>query len=114
MLSQKPELDYDELFAQVAKYTSLLFLLSLNVLLQYFILQLEVMIAFLHGKLSKGIYVEIPHGMSIEHKTGNILSFKKLFTDRNRLHVPGTKIWSSVPFTWVSRNQTPIQVYSCV
>lgn len=72
-----PEVDYDEAFAPVAKYTSLRLLLALNILRQYCIQQLDVRNYFLHGKLSKDTCVEIPYAMSIEHNTGDWLCLQK-------------------------------------
>lgn len=53
--------DYEEVSAPVANYTSLRYLISLKVLKQYDISQLDVKNGFLKGTLSEDIYLEVPH-----------------------------------------------------
>lgn len=75
--SQTKGMDYDEVFAPVAKYTSLRFLLALKVLKNYSVLQLDVKNAFLNGILSEEIYLEVPHGVDLDKKSGNCFRLRK-------------------------------------
>lgn len=58
--------NYDEVFALVAKYTSIRTLPSLNVLRQYCIPKLGDRSYFMNGSVVEDIYIQVPRGMSID------------------------------------------------
>ena len=63
--NQVPGIDYDEMFAPVAKFTSIRAILSLAAELDLEIMQLDVKSAFLNGELDSDevIYMDIPEGI---------------------------------------------------
>ena len=61
-LSQIPGIDFDETFAPVALYDSLLLLLTLSAHYDWKPVQLDVKSAFLYGELNETIYLELPEG----------------------------------------------------
>lgn len=67
---------YEEVFEPVAKYSLIRFLLSLKVLRQYRILQLEVKNEFLKGTPTEEIYLELPNCVQIDAKKGDCLRLR--------------------------------------
>ena len=66
--TQKHGIDYNEVFAPVAKYTTLRLLLALAAEQDYELLQLDVRTAFLNGDLDEDIYIEQPEGFVVNGK----------------------------------------------
>lgn len=64
--SQKPGIDYDETFSPVVRHSSLRLLLALSVQLDLETIHLDVVTAFLNGKLEETVYMEIPEGFCDE------------------------------------------------
>jgi hypothetical protein len=60
--SQKHGIDYNEVFAPVARWDTIRAILALAANNNWKIYQLDVKSAFLHGELSEDIYVEQPLG----------------------------------------------------
>ena len=60
--TQHEGIDYLETFSPVVKMTSLRVLISLAAIHDYFIHQMDVSTAFLHGHLKEEIYLEQPEG----------------------------------------------------
>jgi hypothetical protein len=60
--SQKHGIDYNEVFAPVARWDTIRAILALAANENWKIFQLDVKSAFLHGDLSEDIYVEQPLG----------------------------------------------------
>ena len=58
--SQVEGVDYDETFAPVAHYTSIISLLSIVAKMDWNIHQMDVKTAFLNGIIQEEIYVEQP------------------------------------------------------
>jgi hypothetical protein len=54
--------DYDETWAGVVRATSVRALLARAATKGYYVSQMDVITAFLHGALDKEVYVELPHG----------------------------------------------------
>lgn len=59
---QRPGIDYDEVFAPVAKYTTVRFMLAVATIPDFEINQVDVKTAFLNGKLDAALYLEQPQG----------------------------------------------------
>src|ERR1700753_933370 len=60
--TQRPGIDFDEIYAPVVRYDSLRLLLALAVQNGWKPVQLDVKAAFLYGQLDEEIYMELPHG----------------------------------------------------
>lgn len=60
--SQKPGIDFDETFSPVVKHSTLRLLLALSVQLKLNVYHLDVVTAFLNGKLEETVFMEIPDG----------------------------------------------------
>jgi hypothetical protein len=65
---QKDGIDYDEIYAPVAKQTSIRLLLALSVFEGMHLHQLDVKTAFLYSDLNENIYVRPPDGYSNESR----------------------------------------------
>ena len=57
--SQKEGIDYEETFAPVTRYTSIISVLALAVVMKWKIQQMDVKIAFLNGVVEEEVYVEL-------------------------------------------------------
>ena len=60
--SQIPGTDFEETYAPVVRFDSLRLLLALAAQNNWDVVQVDVRSAFLHGKLDRDIYIEIPDG----------------------------------------------------
>ena len=60
--SQKEGIDYEETFAPIAKYISIISVLALAVVMKRKIHQMDVNTAFLNGVVEEEVYVEQPLG----------------------------------------------------
>lgn len=60
--SQRPGIDFDEIYAPVARYDSLRLLLALAAKNGWSPMQLDIKAAFLYGELQEKIYMELPPG----------------------------------------------------
>jgi hypothetical protein len=61
--AQKKGIDFDEIFSPVVKMTSIRTILSLVVVEDLHLEQLDVKTTFLHGDLEEDIYMQQPQGM---------------------------------------------------
>lgn len=66
--TQQQGVDYQEVFAPVARYDSIRTMLSLAAMKNLEIGQFDVKTAFLNGNLVEEIYMEIPKGVTSKHK----------------------------------------------
>ena len=70
--SQIAGIDYDDVFAPVVKIQSVRILTALAVLLSLKVRQADIQTAFLHGKLSREIYMKMPPGYELmDQSTGH-------------------------------------------
>ena len=90
--SQKEGIDYEETFAPVAKYTSIISVLSLAAVMKWKIHQMDVKTAFLNGVVEKEVYVEQPLGFETHDRESHVCRLKK--------SLYGLK---QAPRTWYSR-----------
>ena len=58
--SQKEGIDYEETFAHVSKYTSIILVLPLDAMMKWKIHQMDVKTAFFNGVVEEEVYVEHP------------------------------------------------------
>ena len=75
--SQKKGIDFDEIFSPVVKMTSIRTILSLVVVEDLHLEQLDVKMAFLHGDLEEEIYMQQPQGYEVEGKENLVCRLKK-------------------------------------
>ena len=66
--SQVDGIDYDETFAPVARYTSIMGLISIATEMGWKIHQMDVKTAFLNGIIQEEIYIEQPQGFEIHER----------------------------------------------
>ena len=69
--SQNEGIDYEENFAHVAIYTSIISVLSLTAVMKWKIHQMDVKTVFLNGVVEEEVYVEQPLGFEM---TGRLMS----------------------------------------
>ncbi|KAJ7971537.1 Retrovirus-related Pol polyprotein from transposon TNT 1-94 [Quillaja saponaria] len=70
-------IDYEEVFAPVARLETIRLLISFAAHKHWKIYQLDVKSAFLHGFLEEEVYVDQPEGYVIEGQEGKVLKLKK-------------------------------------
>ena len=64
--SQKEGIDYDDIFSRVARYTTILSIISLGATQGWSLHQIDVKTAFLHGAIKEEVYVEQPLGFEVQ------------------------------------------------
>ncbi|KAJ4721161.1 Retrovirus-related Pol polyprotein from transposon TNT 1-94 [Melia azedarach] len=74
-------IDYQETFAPVAKMSTVRVLLSLAVHRDWFLYQLDVKNAFLHGNLEEEVYMDIPPGFETTMGADKACKLKKIIGD---------------------------------
>ena len=75
--TQRQGIDYDEVFAPVARLETIQLLISLSTQNQLRILQIDVKSAFLNGYLMEELYVEQPVGYVVKGQDDKVLKLKK-------------------------------------
>ncbi|CAL1396308.1 unnamed protein product [Linum trigynum] len=75
--SQRPGIDYNEVFAPVARMESIRMVISLAAQNRWKIHQMDVKSAFLNGYLEEDIYIEQPPGYVVEGQEDKVLKLKK-------------------------------------
>ncbi|MCI36101.1 reverse transcriptase, partial [Trifolium medium] len=77
--SQKPGIDFTEIFAPVARLETMRVVVAIANRLSWDIVQLDVKSAFLNGKLGKEVYVEQPQGFVIKGQEDKVMLNKALY-----------------------------------
>ena len=75
--AQKKGIDFDEIFSPVVKMNSIRTILSLVVVEDLHIEQLDVKTTFLHGDLEEEIYMQQPQGYEVKGKENLVCRLKK-------------------------------------
>ena len=70
--SQKEGIDYEETFAPIAKYTSIISILALAAVMKWKIHQMDVKTNFLNGVVEEEVYVEQPLGFETHDKESHV------------------------------------------
>ena len=79
--AQKKGIDFDEIFSPVVKMTSIRTILSLVVVEDLHLEQLDVKTTFLHGDLEEEIYMQQPQGYEVKGKENLVCRLKKSLYD---------------------------------
>lgn len=75
--NQRHGVDYDEVFAPVARMETIRLIISLAAQNGWKIHQMDVKSAFLNGVLEETVYVEQPLGYIVKGQEGKVLKLKK-------------------------------------
>lgn len=75
--SQKPGIDFDEIFSPVVKMSSIRVVLGIAAAMDLEIEQLDVKTTFLHGDLEEEIYMEQPEGFKVAGKEHLVCKLNK-------------------------------------
>jgi hypothetical protein len=71
--------DYKETFAPVAKYTSIMAIISLASIMGWSIHQMDVKTIFLNGVIEEEVYIEKPQGFEVHGRESHVCRLKKSF-----------------------------------
>ena len=74
--SQKEGIDYEETFAHVVRYTSIISVLALVAVMKWKIHQMDVKTAFLNGVVEE-VYMKQPLGFETHDKESHVCRLKK-------------------------------------
>ncbi|XP_076888418.1 uncharacterized protein LOC143538844 [Bidens hawaiensis] len=75
--AQEHEVDFDEVFARVARMETVRLILAIAANYGWFIYHLDVKSAFLNGELKEEVYVKQPHGFEVLRKHGMVYKLRK-------------------------------------
>ncbi|KAL0548871.1 hypothetical protein IC582_013348 [Cucumis melo] len=75
--SQRKDIDYDEVFALVARLETIRLLIALATQNNWKIFQMDVKSAFLNGYLEEEVYLEQPPGYSVKGQEDKVLKLEK-------------------------------------
>eukprot|EP00253_Pinus_taeda_P015455 PITA_15455 len=75
--SQKEGIDYDEIFAPVARYTTIRSIIALVASQGWNLHHMDVKTTFLHGSIKEEVYVEQPEGFEIYDRKSHVCRLKK-------------------------------------
>ena len=75
--SQKEGIDYDDIFAPVACYTTIISIIALAAMQGWSLHQMDVKTAFLHGSIKEEVYVEKPLGFKVQDRDSHVCKLKK-------------------------------------
>jgi len=75
--SQKVGVDYDEIFAPVARYTSIKIIIVIASVMGWKLHQMDVKIAFLNGVVEEELYIEQPQGFIVHESGSHVCKLKK-------------------------------------
>jgi hypothetical protein len=75
--SQKEGEDYDETFSLVARYTSIITIISLATSMGWNLHQMDVKTALLNGAIEEEVYIEQPQGFEVHSRDTHICRLKK-------------------------------------
>ena len=73
----KEGIDYDDIFAPVAQYTTIRSIIALAATQGWSLHQMDVKTAFLHGAIKEEVYVEQPLGFEVQDRDTHVCKLKK-------------------------------------
>ena len=71
------EIDYEETFYPIARYTSIRRIISLATSMGWRLHHMDVNITFLNGEIEEEVYIEQPYGFVIHEKESHVCRLKK-------------------------------------
>ena len=77
--SQKEGIDYDDIFAPVARYTTIRSIIALAATQGWSLHQMDVKTTFLHGAIKEEVYVEQPLGFEVQDRDTHVCRLKALY-----------------------------------
>lgn len=75
--AQEYGVDYEEVYAHVARMDTVRMILALATQRRWCMFQLDVKSTFLHGKLTENVYMEKPRGYEIKNEEHKVYKLKK-------------------------------------
>lgn len=75
--TQREGEDYDDIFALVARYTTIRSIVALAASQGWTLHQMDVKTAFLHGLLQEEVYIEQPPGFEVHDRKTHVCQLKK-------------------------------------
>lgn len=75
--TQQPGIDFEEVFAPVARMETVRVLLALAAHLKWTVYHFDVISVFLNGKIQEEVYVEQPVGYVVEGSETKVFKLKK-------------------------------------
>lgn len=75
---QRAGIDYEEVFAPVARYETIRTLLAVAVQKKLHVHQMDVVAAYVQGDLQEEVYMEQPEMFEMENERGKVYRLKKL------------------------------------
>ena len=75
--SHKEGINYEETFAPVERYTSIITIMALASMMKWDLHQMDVKKAFLNGVIEEEVYIEQPQGFEVEDIVTHICKLKK-------------------------------------
>jgi hypothetical protein len=75
--SQKEDIDYEETFTFLARYTSIITNIALAAKMKWKLYQMDVKTAFLNGVIEEEVYIEQPQGFEVEDRKSQVCKLKK-------------------------------------
>jgi hypothetical protein len=75
--TQKEGIDYDETFSPVTRYTSIRFIITLALVLDWKLHQMDVKTMFLNGKIEQKVFVEQLDGFVLHNKDTHVCKLRK-------------------------------------
>jgi hypothetical protein len=76
--SQKEGIDYEETFAPVARYTSIITMIALAAKMKWKLHQMDMKTTFLNGVIEEEVYIEKPQGFEVEDRKSHVCKLKKV------------------------------------
>jgi hypothetical protein len=77
LFSQKKGIDYEEIFALMARYTSIRTIIPLAAKMKWKLHQMDVKTTFLNGVIEEEVYIEQPQGFEVEDRKTHVCKLKK-------------------------------------
>jgi hypothetical protein len=75
--SHREGVEYEETFALVARYSSIMIVISLIVEMGYRVHQMDVKTAFLNGVVEEEVYVELPEGFDVGDRETHVCRLRR-------------------------------------